>query len=105
MLFNFRPILRGVVIFSRLAYLLATSVAVAGCAFVTLRMPFVSSGDLALLISFSLTAVWAFLLRLAIVRYRKQGLWVLIGAPLALFYPIVYIFWMRACAHNLAACP
>jgi len=89
----------------RFGPLLVTSLAIAGLSFVSLRMRIVPSGDFGLLLSFSLTALWLVLVRVAIAHHRMRGLWVLIGAPLALFYPIVFILWMRACAHNLAACP
>jgi hypothetical protein len=90
---------------SRFTSLFVTSLAIASASFFSLRILSRLYADFALVVSFSLTVVWAVLLRVAIVRYRKQGLWVLIGAPLALFYPVVFILWMRACAHNLAACP
>jgi hypothetical protein len=85
--------------------LFVTSVAIASASVFSMRILSRLYADFALVVSFYLTVVWAVLLGVAIVRHRKQGLWVLIGAPLALFYPIAFILWMRACAHNLAACP
>jgi hypothetical protein len=89
----------------RFTTLFVTSLAVAGCSFFSMRILFRPYADLAVLLTFSLTALWAVLLRVAVVRYRKQGLWVLIGAPLALFYPTLFILWMLECFHNAAACP
>src|SRR5712664_1878556 len=93
------------ILLHRFTTLLITSLAVACSSFVSLRILSRPNADLALLVSFSLTVLWAVLLGVSILHHRRQGLWVLIGAPLAHFYPILFILWMWACLRNVAACP
>jgi len=48
----------------------------------------------------ALPAIWGILVLLAIFRYRLRGLWFLMGAPLAMFWPVLLglLFW--ACAQG-----
>ena len=52
-----------------------------------------------------LTVLWLLMFGVGIVRYGGQGLWLLIGAPLALLYPCFYAMILLSCAHNVNACP
>lgn len=55
--------------------------------------------------SLLLAALWGVLLCVAVIRFHWQGLWLLLGTPLALYAP--WALWMaiRACHQNSNACP
>lgn len=53
----------------------------------------------------SLAVLWAVLVCVAVIRYHWEGLWLLVGAPLALYTPWVVWMTMLACQRNLKACP
>ena len=55
--------------------------------------------------SFVFSAVWLYLVMAAIKRHRKRGLWLLVGAPLALFWPIALLSTLIACSAARSACP
>lgn len=61
--------------------------------------------DSATHLSLLLAMFWLYLLALALLRFRKRGLWSLMGLPFAFYWP--YFFWQMAsnCAHNIRACP
>ena len=61
--------------------------------------------DPILRVSLWLSAAWAVFVVVAIVREKKQGLWLLLTAPLALFTPMILILWEHACRLNINACP
>src|SRR5258708_37596340 len=61
--------------------------------------------DLALDMSLCLSLLWIVVVCIAVKRYRQHGLWLLIGAPMALYYPFVFLLWMGACLMDKAACP
>jgi|HubBroStandDraft_6_1064221.scaffolds.fasta_scaffold667620_2 hypothetical protein len=42
-------------------------------------------------VEFYLAGVWALLLVIGLVFYGKRGLWLLVGLPLALFFPSVVL--------------
>jgi hypothetical protein len=42
--------------------------------------------------SIPLAIVWALIAAFALWHYRKSGLWVLVGAPLALYWPVWLMF-------------
>lgn len=42
-------------------------------------------------ISFALLLVWIGLVIAGLIRYRLRGLWLLSGAPLALFWPVALL--------------
>ena len=48
---------------------------------------------------------WLALLIIALVRYRLRGLWVLIGLPFVLFWPVMLYLLAQGCAENLKNCP
>jgi hypothetical protein len=35
---------------------------------------------------------WVFVLAFSLRRYKKRGLWLLVGAPMALYWPIWLLF-------------
>lgn len=43
--------------------------------------------------------LWIGLLITAVVKHRWRGLWLLLGAPLALFWPAVLIIWASEPIH------
>ena len=43
------------------------------------------------------SAAWSILTTYALVRYRKRGLWALVGLPMALFWPLVLFMLELAC--------
>ena len=57
--------------------------------------------------SFCLGAVWLVMLCAALIRFKKRGLWVLVGAPFALLVPVIWslIYWQCEVVGNLNACP
>ena len=61
--------------------------------------------DPILQVSVLLSVAWAWVVVIGIICERKQGLWLFITAPLALFTPIVLMLWERACRLNVNACP
>jgi hypothetical protein len=61
--------------------------------------------DFALWGSVLLAALWGTLLCGGVIRFRWQGLWLLLGAPLALYWPWAIWMMVRACQHNIRACP
>lgn len=42
--------------------------------------------------SLPLAVVWILLVVFALWRYRKKGLWLLVGSPMALYWPIWLLF-------------
>jgi hypothetical protein len=60
-------------------------------------------GDL-LFWSYLLTALWFVALIFAVIRFKRRGLIVLIGAPIVLFWPIAFKLMEYACRHNVKAC-
>lgn len=84
--------------------LLSIVVAIANVALVVL--PLAHQIDLDMWkISISLTVFWLFLLVAALIQFKKRGLWLLVGAPFALYLPFVFVMMIWACAHNHDACP
>jgi hypothetical protein len=55
--------------------------------------------------SVCLALAWLILVVGGLVKFKKRGLWLLIGAPVALFGPFVVVELLWACAHNRFACP
>ena len=56
--------------------------------------------DMAAQISLFLSAIWLVLFIVAVVQHGMNGLWLLIGAPLALFYPLAFLMVWWACQRN-----
>jgi hypothetical protein len=46
---------------------------------------------------FGPAALWLMFLAAAIFRYGKRGLWLLVGAPFALFAPVAWCMYLFAC--------
>jgi hypothetical protein len=55
--------------------------------------------------SFCFAILWLILLVVALVKFKKRGLWVLLGAPFVLFFPFAVLSMLWACGHNRFACP
>lgn len=51
--------------------------------------------------------LWLLALGIGIIRYRALGLWLLIGAPLALFNLAMFAWWMWDCNYHrgITGCP
>ena len=47
--------------------------------------------------SAAFSAAWGLCAIYAILRYRKRGLWVLVGLPFALLWPLIYLGIVLAC--------
>ena len=67
--------------------------------------PHIYPYDPILRVSVWLSGAWALFVVFAIICERKQGLWLLMTAPLALFTPTMLILWERACRLSVSACP
>jgi hypothetical protein len=61
--------------------------------------------DPMLQVSLWMSGLWAAIVLAGIVWERKQGLWLLVSAPLALFVPVLIILWEHACRLDIKACP
>jgi hypothetical protein len=61
--------------------------------------------DTAAKVSFLLAICWIILFAGAMLTFRKRGLWLLIGAPFALYWPFALYMLTWACAHDVKACP
>lgn len=55
-------------------------------------------------VSYSCATIWFVLQILAVVRHRLRGLWLMIGLPIVLFWPIAFKLLEYACRHNVNAC-
>jgi general stress protein CsbA len=90
----------------RLGPLLVLSVAVAVLGAV---LPFAAQYEPGLtrswIASVCLVLFWLILVVVGLVKFKKRGLWLLIGAPIALFFPFALVTMFWACAHNRFACP
>lgn len=56
-------------------------------------------------ISLCLALVWFGCLVAAIIRYRKRGLWFLVGLPFVLYWPFVLFMIGWGCGHDFHQCP
>jgi hypothetical protein len=69
-------------------------------------LPIVFHGDeqwgLAVWVSIALALGWIALCVAAFVRHRKKGLWVLVGLPLAMLWPGVYVYLTVLCQLRIA---
>jgi hypothetical protein len=55
--------------------------------------------------SFALALLWIAFLFIAIFRFRRRGLWLLIGLPFALYWPFIAFLILWGCAHDPQSCP
>ena len=82
----------------RAAFIVSLFVAAAGF---TAPWMFPREGfDNALRASFWSAALWGFFVVAGLVRYRVRGLWLILGAPLALFWPASLLLAVLACAQG-----
>jgi len=51
-----------------------------------------------------LAALWFTILVVSIRRYRRRGYWVLIGAPLVLYWPLMLVLTVFGCVIGNAPC-
>jgi hypothetical protein len=61
--------------------------------------------DAMILISLCLGLLWLICLVAAMVRYRKKGLWFLVGLPFVLYWPAALFMIGWGCAHDVRNCP
>ena len=80
------------------------SLVVALFAFSMPRILFHDSG-IAMWVSFTLAGCWTVLFIGGLYKFKRRGLWLLIGAPFALFWPVALFLALQACSHNIKACP
>jgi len=76
-----------------------------GIGLVACLLPYLFRTDAFILISLSLTLSWLVCLVATFIRYRKKGLWFLVGLPFVLYWPTGLVLMTLACRHNLRACP
>lgn len=55
-------------------------------------------------VSYFCAAIWFALQTFAIVRHRLRGMWLMIGLPVVLYWPIAFKLLEYACRHNVNAC-
>jgi len=48
--------------------------------------------------------VWALVLASSLLRFKKQGLWLLLGSPMALYWPIWLVFNHFPACYYLGGC-
>jgi hypothetical protein len=82
--------------------LLIASLAAAGVGFAG---PWVLGFNFAERYSVWFAALWLALVVAAVIRHRAHGLGLLIGAPLALYWPGAFMLISVACRHDVRACP
>jgi hypothetical protein len=46
-------------------------------------------------------AVWGAVVLFTLIRFRNRALWLLLGAPPALYWPFVFVWLAWNCAHDL----
>ena len=76
--------------------LLISSVLIAMLGFIT---------PLSILWTSEVAAFWVLILIGAFIRFGREGLWLLVGAPFVLFWPIMLVSIVKACEANISACP
>jgi len=81
------------------------SLGLAILAFVTPLAVKPASIDLAIRFSAVLAALWLALVVYAFIKFKKRGLWFLLGTPLIGFWFFVLFLIALGCAHNVSACP
>lgn len=88
--------------------LLITSLLVALFGFPNPLSRYIWPEDLLWLIYLGPAAVWSILFAGGLVRYGRRGLWVLIGAPFALFFPLFWSYLYLFCVIGIigpVTCP
>jgi hypothetical protein len=51
-------------------------------------------------VSAALALPWAILFVLSVHRYGRKGLWILVGAPMILFWPVMFGLLVWSCEHG-----
>src|SRR5258708_3648107 len=51
-------------------------------------------------VSTALCVIWLVLVSVSIARYGKRALWLLIGAPLVMWWPVLYALLWWTCRHG-----
>jgi hypothetical protein len=52
-----------------------------------------------------LALFWLIIVIVGLVKYKRRGLWLLIGTPIALYFPFALVMMLWACGHDRFACP
>jgi hypothetical protein len=69
-------------------------------------LPFHYSGlGTSAIASLCLALFWLILVVVGLLKFKKRGLWLLIGAPIAPFFPFSLAMMLWACGHDRFACP
>jgi hypothetical protein len=85
--------------------LLLISFGLALLAFVTPWAVRPANTDLAIRASAVLAFSWLAVVVYAFIKFKKRGLWFLLGTPLIGFWFFVLFLIAWGCAHNVRACP
>jgi hypothetical protein len=85
--------------------LLAISLGLALVAFIAPLAVRPAMMDLAIRASAFLAASWLAMVVYALIKFKKRGLWFLLGTPLIGFWFFVLFLIAWGCAHNVSACP
>jgi hypothetical protein len=64
-----------------------------------------ASTDVAIRVSVLVAASWVAIVVYAFIKFKKRGLWFLLGTPLIVFWFFVLFVIAWGCAHNVKACP
>jgi hypothetical protein len=54
--------------------------------------------------SIPFAVTWALVLVFSLIRFKKRGLWLLLGAPMALYWPIWLLFNQLPLCHHSRSC-
>jgi len=85
--------------------LLLTSFGFAILASVTLSVVRPANADSAVRASAAVAVFWVAIVVYAFIRFKKRGLWFLLGTPLVVFWFFLLFVIAWGCAHNVGACP
>ena len=85
--------------------LLLISIALAIVALVVPWAGWPANTDFRIRVSAAITVGWVATVVYALIRFKKRGLWFLLGTPFILFWFFVLFMIAWGCAHNPKACP
>jgi hypothetical protein len=76
-------------------------------AFLAVIVPRYLGPDVGLMLrcNLALAVLWGIILVVSIFWYRWRGLWLLLGLPLLVYWPVGFWLLARACAHDPNNCP
>lgn len=86
-----------------LLLIISLIVAIAGCAQPSF-FPWPDDGIRMAIRTFAPAAVWAVLFAVGLITHGRRGLWLLVGAPFALFWPAVWTMYVAGCTLGDAPC-